>query len=834
MTSQSKKLSDFLPYDSYDEKTFLYTMKDGSVGFAFEILPMVYPSTSTASILEALLALLPTDSSVSVLAYGSPHIAPTIERWKNIDTGDHAFLSAWKKKYAKFLVDSTYNQVTPASNACMRDIRVFLSVRLHKHEPGKTPFAMLSKMFGCPEENPSLDTKTQEEEAAELRCRIADTLISGDFCFCDLTPDALTKLLYEVFNPSHNLSQNMPLWDKALPISKQVIAPGTTIGITEDHIEIDGVFYRSLSVKDYPSKFHISFMDDLLGHSCSNNYQFSSPFFVCFNGVKAPPELVKRFKKTPVVFGKTEPDDDANDKTDRLEPLVYSSLNLIVSGRTKNEIKDNSECTAALWLENRYCQCFSLLPDKYIHLPVFMSCLPLYFDKDVNSNLGRSHLWFADTAASFFPVSGDSKGSSTPTVPLVSRRGQLMGFDFFDSKTNPNSFIVGASGSGKSFFVNHLAMNYLASGAQVFIFDDEQSHEGLLKVCNGQKIIIDPKNPISLNPFSVLESREDLDESLDYLVEMVFSAGASLFPAFTEEAEAHIKVRLANAIVSAYEGWGSDISISHVLLKLRPLAETDSRLCDFILYCDTFLLPDNVGPFFFPESKIDFTSPLVVIERDSLIDTKLHYPLMMAINFHISHKIKSLNKRKGSSNSRSLVFMDGAHRFLGNPNSHIFLEHAYRRFRRAGAGICTITQSFNDLYVPGKNGVNASLAGRVIIENSAFKFFLSQTSESLQALEWSKQVPLERLEYNLMRSLCPVKGQYSEIFACTPWGFSVLARHIPDRFFYYLHTRDKNDKDRVNQKVSEGLDLTRAIEAVIAEDLAQEGCPARFHKAVSL
>ena len=67
-------------------------------------------------------------------------------------------------------------------------------------------------------------------------------------------------------------------------------------------------------------------------------------------------------------------------------------------------------------------------------------------------------------ATSLLPLFSDWKGASSPRVTLLSRNGQVMGIDLFDSSTNYNAVIAAQSGSGKSFFANDLIYAYLAAG----------------------------------------------------------------------------------------------------------------------------------------------------------------------------------------------------------------------------------------------------------------------------------------------------------------------------------------------------------------------------------
>ncbi|WP_423774097.1 helicase HerA domain-containing protein, partial [Alistipes putredinis] len=52
--------------------------------------------------------------------------------------------------------------------------------------------------------------------------------------------------------------------------------------------------------------------------------------------------------------------------------------------------------------------------------------------------------------------------------------------------TNRNKFILGPSGSGKSFFTNHLVRNYYEQGAHVLLVDTGNSYRGLCSLVNGR------------------------------------------------------------------------------------------------------------------------------------------------------------------------------------------------------------------------------------------------------------------------------------------------------------------------------------------------------------
>lgn len=73
---------------------------------------------------------------------------------------------------------------------------------------------------------------------------------------------------------------------------------------------------------------------------------------------------------------------------------------------------------------------------------------------------------------------------------------------------NMNMLVVGPSGSGKSFTMNHLVLNWYASGQHILIIDVGDSYQGLCQVIreetggkDGIYNTYDPEHPFCFNPF---------------------------------------------------------------------------------------------------------------------------------------------------------------------------------------------------------------------------------------------------------------------------------------------------------------------------------------------
>ncbi|MBL4955131.1 hypothetical protein JK635_23560, partial [Neobacillus sp. YIM B02564] len=115
--------------------------------------------------------------------------------------------------------------------------------------------------------------------------------------------------------------------------------------------------------------------------------------------------------------------------------------------------------------------------DKRILEPLFYNLLPLNTTREGVKNLYRFHTMAISHAVQFLPIFGEWTGTGTSgAMMLMSRRGQPVLFDLFDSQTNFNAVVFAESGAGKSFFTQQLVTDYLAEGAKIWVIDTGRSY----------------------------------------------------------------------------------------------------------------------------------------------------------------------------------------------------------------------------------------------------------------------------------------------------------------------------------------------------------------------
>ncbi len=135
---------------------------------------------------------------------------------------------------------------------------------------------------------------------------------------------------------------------------------------------------------------------------------------------------------------------------------------------------------------------------------------------------------------------------------------------------NRNKFVLGPSGSGKSFLMNNIIEQYLTYNYDVVIVDTGDSYSGTCQYKGGKYIQYTEEKPITMNPF--LMAKEEFNiEKMEFLTNLIFLIwqGADAVMSTTQ------KSIIDNALLSYYhqfynadEEWYNDKSTEELLLFL--------------------------------------------------------------------------------------------------------------------------------------------------------------------------------------------------------------------------------------------------------------------------
>lgn len=162
---------------------------------------------------------------------------------------------------------------------------------------------------------------------------------------------------------------------------------------------------------------------------------------------------------------------------------------------------------------------------------------------------------------------------------------------------NRNKFVLGPSGSGKSFLMNNIVEQYLTYNYDVVIVDTGDSYSGTCSYKGGRYIQYTEEKPITMNPFAV--SKEEFNiEKTEFLTNLIFliwqGADATVSP--TQ------KSVLDNALLAYYQqhfeghtDWHKDKNDEDLLLYLNKynIYDEDLNYDEEQTYYDVLGLPYN-------------------------------------------------------------------------------------------------------------------------------------------------------------------------------------------------------------------------------------------------
>lgn len=149
---------------------------------------------------------------------------------------------------------------------------------------------------------------------------------------------------------------------------------------------------------------------------------------------------------------------------------------------------------------------------------------------------------------------------------------------------NRNKFVLGPSGSGKSFLMNNIIEQYLTYNFDVVIVDTGDSYSGLCAYKGGRYIQYTEEKPITMNPF-LMNKKEFNIEKIEFLTNLIFLIWQG--PDATMSSVQ--KSILDNALMSYYDQyfnggseWYENKSTEDLILHLNKFnVDQDSIFTDF-------------------------------------------------------------------------------------------------------------------------------------------------------------------------------------------------------------------------------------------------------------
>ena len=811
-------LADILPYRLYDSERKIYENKT-SFGFVIEGIPILGGSEEAQKELSALFREIGEEGAdIQACMFADYRIGRFLDLWADPRRQKGGiFEKIAEKKIAFFKEESSHGDVPP------RIFRFFLSYSQPKPLEKNLPF-FLSNLVE--KKKKALGTFSRFSQAFEIE------------------PSQLIEILSGILNfDLDTSSQTRRDWNKNTWISRQVGTPGSALEIRKDGLIFHGknsdALMRTYETVDFPDKWNLGYMGEMIGDFLNQSYRIASPFYLHY-GIHFPSQqktetkfhgkakMLEHQAKFPAIvrmFPNMPREREENFFVQRQllegEKFVETRLSCGLWADKDQFVRSESTLMA---LFQKYG--FKLKENHYVHFPDFLSSLPMAWGEDSSHVKGLKRIRCMRTTltketGSFIPCVGEWWGNSNQGMILTGRRGQLATWDPFAVEGNLNTVVVGPSGSGKSVFMQEMIMSQLGQGSRVFVLDLGRSFEKLCHLLEGQYLAFSDKSHFNLNPFNFIKAKGDI-EAQNAALEMVSSIVATMaMPSQKIDKE---RADILSALVKAtWEKKGENATIDHVIELIKSTTFRSELMMGAAESLQEglkkFTKEGVYANYFYGTNTVDFQNDLVVIETEELKNmADLQSVILQIFTLTISNQIFM-----GDRNKRCLICIDEAWDLLKSPQMEGFIESLARRLRKYNGALVVGTQSLKDF--------ERSHGARAAFQNSNWLLMLGKDNDSMNVLKKDNLIPMNELKEMALSSLRMEEGKYSEVFIYHKGsGFFSVNQLKLDPFSAALYSTKAEEFKAIQELKRHGLSIENALDWFLTHKSEFKRCISQGHK----
>ena len=309
---------------------------------------------------------------------------------------------------------------------------------------------------------------------------------------------------------------------------------------------------------------------------------------------------------------------------------------------------------------------------------------------------------------------------------IVADRKQLM---------NGNSFILGVSGSGKSFAGKNEIVNLMLAGdADVILVDPEREYSALTKAMGGEVIYISATSPNHINAMDL--NREYGDGANPVILKSEFVLSLCELLVGSQNLGAKQKSIIDRCTAKVYwdyqknEHQGEPPTLEDFYEELMNQPEQEAK--DLALAIE--LVTKGSLNTFAKQTNVDTENSMICYD---ILDLEKHLlPVgMLVVLDSILNRITK-NRAKGR---KTFIFIDEIYLLFMQEYSAQFLYTLWKRVRKYGAFCTGITQNVGDLL--------ESPTAQTMLSNSEFLIMLNQAALDREDLGKLLQISEEQMNY---------------------------------------------------------------------------------------
>ncbi|WP_072974204.1 TraG family conjugative transposon ATPase [Flavobacterium saccharophilum] len=387
--------------------------------------------------------------------------------------------------------------------------------------------------------------------------------------------------------------------------------------------------------------------------------------------------------------------------------------------------------------------------------------------------------------------------------------------------TNRNKFILGPSGSGKSFFTNHMVRSYYEQGTHIVLVDVGHSYKGLCDMVKGYYFTYDEKNPIRFNPFYISEG-DSLDTEKKESIKTLLLA---LWKKDNETFNRSEYVALSNALQLYYEKLDSNSDLFPCfdsfyeflknefvsILEGDKVKEKDFDVNNFLYVLRPYYKGGEFDYLLNATENLDLLKErFIVFELDNIKDHPILFPVVTIIIMEVF--ISKMRKLKGV---RKMILIEEAWKAIAKEGMAEYIRYLFKTVRKFFGEAIVVTQEVEDI-------ISSPVVKQAIINNSDCKILLDQSKYQNKFEQIQELLGLTEKEKALVLSVNKANDpdkKYKEVFISLGGMQSKVYRTEVSLEEYLAYTTEETEKVKVQAyaKKFDG-DIRKGI-AALAIDL---------------
>lgn len=388
--------------------------------------------------------------------------------------------------------------------------------------------------------------------------------------------------------------------------------------------------------------------------------------------------------------------------------------------------------------------------------------------------------------------------------------------------TNRNKFILGPSGSGKSFFTNHMLRSYFEQGSHVVIVDVGHSYQGLCDFVGGYYFTYTEDKPISFNPFYVPEG-DNLDtekrESIKAMILALWKkedegVQRSEYVAISDALYHYYeKLKVQPEIFPCFDSFYEFLSVEfYETMKQSKVKDIRFDIDNMLFVLKPYYKGGEYSYLLNAKENLDLLQRrFIVFELDNIKDHPILFPVVTLI---IMETFVS-KMRKLSKDTRKMILIEEAWKAIAREGMAEYIKYLFKTVRKYFGEALVVTQDIEDI-------ISSPVVKQAIINNSDCKILLDQRKYQNDFPKIQQLLGITDKETALIMSMNRNNDEnfkYKEVFISLNSQLSKVYRTEVSREEYWTYTTESAEKAKVHAYAKKYGSMQLGIAAIVREEL---------------